>query len=911
MRGSITVAVCLCLLSVTGRGQDSQSAPQIVRVEAYEGTPCGVGQITFRLPKQSWKSIQPQTLLRTGAVRVDDAAQRVLYPTFGQPPAARFFRGIVGPAADPTDQLYSCWFLFRGAGPFDLSILGCQTTTVRVTPRSDQSSRHLRMLNQWWKEYQRSAEFQREQGDYPDLVETYLLSMLSYRMQLALPKPRSDTGDPLQQTFELLMDAERLRSDLIREWYQGRIDLMPAAQPLPPPIDWTPVQVTGLASDVVVEPIAEMVPQDCFYLRFGTWDNQLWLKRLLDEFGGGLSQMVQLRGYQARIDSKFLDQLAIESTQLDEWFGGNLIQDVAIIGHDTYFDTGPAIGVLLHAKDTGFLQRQIEGRRNRFAQRDAETQVLQVMIGDARVSFLSTANHRYRSFYVVSGAFHLVTNSRAIAEKFLAGARGGPTLGRLPEFRYARQLMPLDRHDTVFVYFSTPFFQQLLSPQYQIELRRRSRALAEMQMMRLAQLAAAGEGYADAPLEFLSLHGFIPPRFLEQAWVGRYDFGQGGWQDATRGLRGFFLPIPDMEIAEVTPDEAAWFASRAKYFAEHFHQLDPLLVGIQRFDLGNRVERVVFDARLAPFAQDKYGWLNSMLGSPLAQSIQGSSEDAIRLQASLRGGLFGGDRPPYQLFASVQDNVDPRLDLKPANVFDAWKLLKQIPGYMGAMPAPGLVDWLPRLGGQPDAAGYTYSRLLDLWRYQKDDLSLLAFDRDRLERVKHEITIRDEPRPAQVRLLVADFNTSRLRNWANTVNFQRAWQTSIANVRLLNTLIDQFSVPPRQALAEAEELLDVRLVCTLGGQFQTLDRVGGDVWVSDAWPDFLDPSVPESYEAPILKWFRGLELEVTKTDHQFAVHGFLDIQRTDSGGTLPSFELFKGFQNLLSGDRATEKEKRP
>jgi hypothetical protein len=50
-----------------------------------------------------------------------------------------------------------------------------------------------------------------------------------------------------------------------------------------------------------------------------------------------------------------------------------------------------------------------------------------------------------------------------------------------------------------------------------------------------------------------------------------------------------------------------------------------------------------------------------------------------------------------------------------------------------------------------------------------------------------------------------------------------------------------------------------------------------------------------------LKWFRGLELEVTKLETQLSVHGFIDIQRDSSSAPLPGFDLFKGFQNLLPG----------
>jgi hypothetical protein len=72
------------------------------------------------------------------------------------------------------------------------------------------------------------------------------------------------------------------------------------------------------------------------------------------------------------------------------------------------------------------------------------------------------------------------------------------------------------------------------------------------------------------------------------------------------------------------------------------------------------------------------------------------------------------------------------------------------------------------------------------------------------------------------------------------------------------------------------------------------------VWASDAWPSFDARALPDQYVAPLLKWFRGLELEVVKEDTQFKIHGILDIQRT-GGGKLPAFDLFKGFGKLFGG----------
>jgi hypothetical protein len=151
---------------------------------------------------------------------------------------------------------------------------------------------------------------------------------------------------------------------------------------------------------------------------------------------------------------------------------------------------------------------------------------------------------------------------------------------------------------------------------------------------------------------------------------------------------------------------------------------------------------------------------------------------------------------------------------------EIWQTIREIPGYLGGWPKPGAVDWMPRLGGEPDAEGFTYSRILELWRLQFDDFAVLSFDKERLERLRTTLHIEPYERPAQIRLEIEDPSQSRLRDWVNVVNYRRGWQASIANVRMLNTLIEQFGVPEEQARDVAETLLDVRLVCSLGGDYE-------------------------------------------------------------------------------------------
>ena len=106
---------------------------------------------------------------------------------------------------------------------------------------------------------------------------------------------------------------------------------------------------------------------------------------------------------------------------------------------------------------------------------------------------------------MISGDSHLITSSLTLATRFLEAAQGIGSLATTPGFRYARREMPLDRDDTIFLYLPTEFFQNLLGPAYQIELRRRNQSIADMQLIELAYLAARAEGIeADNPAPLIA-----------------------------------------------------------------------------------------------------------------------------------------------------------------------------------------------------------------------------------------------------------------------------------------------------------------------------------------------------------------------------------------------------------------------
>jgi hypothetical protein len=230
------------------------------------------------------------------------------------------------------------------------------------------------------------------------------------------------------------------------------------------------------------------------------------------------------------------------------------------------------------------------------------------------------------------------------------------------------------------------------------------------------------------------------------------------------------------------------------------------------------------------------------------------------------------------LFVGVQDLAAPA-DLGNKGLLQWLRLLQTTPGYLGAWPKPGFIDWLPLRADAAPPDGL--SRLLfDVWRWQGDGFSVLSFQRPVLDAVTPQLLIAESDDPAQLRIQIGDLSHSQLRDWINAAYYQRAWTTSLANSQLLDAFTQQLRVPPEETRAITERLLGTQLVCPLGGTYK-LEPVGPDraVWNSTAWPE-LDPArVPADFEAPLLKWFRGLDFSLAKVQDQVNVRLSLDLQR--------------------------------
>ena len=150
---------------------------------------------------------------------------------------------------------------------------------------------------------------------------------------------------------------------------------------------------------------------------------------------------------------------------------------------------------------------------------------------------------------------------------------------------------------------------------------------------------------------------------------------------------------------------------------------------------------------------------------------------------------------------------------------------------------------------------------------------------------------------------MGDISQSHLARWFSFLSYERATQTSVGNAKLLQAMSQQLRIPPPKALQTTEDLLNVKLVCSLDGKYELVDRGGGQLtWRSTKWPVAGEP-FPEDYQAPLVEWFRGLDLDLTKYGDRVVMHAELDMQRDAEEKRQPSLPLFNLFGAGESGDQ--------
>jgi hypothetical protein len=857
--------------------------------EAYSGAPFGVARVTLssgpdfrlnRVPRPGGGRIAeltrriaaqagkgPTVNWESAEVTLTERVDRAFYPVFekNDRPILRQFVEV------PTST--TILFLFHGDAPLNVTVHAGNPYQGQVVPRQDRAG-YERLLRAWWRDYAAAADARGVVREYPAVVEEYLTDTLARRLRLPLPE-QAASGGLLLDELNVLFETETARMRMARRVLSGEAFGQPSER-LPEELPAPKAELLNPPpADTPIEPLATRVPVESLYVRFGSFSNFLWLRHRIEDWGGELRDVVSERGLDFDLNERFQRQLGLRESALAEVLGERVIADVAIVGTDTFVREGAALGLLFQAKNNTALAADLTQQRLT-ALKELGGKQEQRTIAGRPVSIITTPDNRLRSIYVSDGDFHLVTTSMNLAELFLETSAGRhESIGASDEFRFTRARLPLAVADTVFVYLSPQFFQNLLSPHYQIELNRRLRSAVEIELLPIAQLAARAEHQPHATIEELVAGDFVPASFAARVDGSELQLEGNTARDSLRGARGSFVPVPDVPIERITPEEATRYANLAQGFTASVGGMAPIVARVARKAMPDgKLERVIVDVEAAPLSQRHVELLSKWLGEPTDARLAPVAGNVVSFEAVLRGGTFfsAGE---HHLFGGLRD-ADPAIALDPQAGIIARLVSSQlqgVQGYLGAWPNPGFLRMLSGILEVPvDPAGYARLRT-GLWRRQFNDFTLLSFHPEILEQASAQLKFEKAPRPAQVWVHAEDLSQSRLAGLVNAYGYRQSRQITAGNTRFLNMLSEQLHVPRAEALETAERLLVAKFESPLGGQYELRETSPGvKTWVSSALADAPPNQVPPDYQFPALTWLRGMDLEMGFQNGAIAAH---------------------------------------
>jgi hypothetical protein len=637
-------------------------------------------------------------------------------------------------------------------------------------------------------------------------------------------------------------------------------------------------------SKVAVEPLAMRVPKECFYLRCARFDDFMWVREMLDGRGAELRTLLSGRASDLDLSKRLERQLALRTTDLAKRFGWAIVKDAAFIGCDTFFREGSSVGLLFQARNNALLREHIEGLRKEAMAGDASLKQSTVRILDWDAFLLEGPGNRVRSFYAQQGDFHLVTNSRWIVEGFLKTFTVPETaLGSLPEFSYARSRVPC-KEDGAFIYLSDPFFRKLVGPAARVEMQRRARSAAELQMLAIALQAARIEGSATPDLATLIRDGYLPKGFGTHVDGSALEVREGLSLDTLRGAMGTLTPFPDIPVASITVGEAQDYERFAEAYGNMWRNMDPVFGSLHRLKSPKERERLSLDLHISPYEKASYGLLWRFLGPPAPTTwrVSPTPGDLLHVDVAFGASMPDPDesssrsdvnsREAPHLFGGIRDFTQPCY-LFGGEVFRGPHgfegMLASISGYLGEYGSSLLrLRMTGRGEGDQDAEGYSGPPRDNVnpdtegpWKRIFGAFCVLGSSRKLLEQTTAQIRMVQAGRRAQLRLTLGEVAGTHVGGRIRLEHYVQDRRNSTGNALLLQSLSRQLRVgdPARTA----QELLGGMPVCPLGGSYR-LDPKCPERWLSSAWTEEnlnAVNRVPEGYRDRPIECFHGLELE--------------------------------------------------
>ncbi len=359
-----------------------------------------------------------------------------------------------------------------------------------------------------------------------------------------------------------------------------------------------------------VSALANCVPADQLYVRFGSVSKLLQMQDLGEQYATYVTTQTKQRAYKANRIAEIQKQLALEATPLLAPIYDAAVEELAITSSDLYFVDGNDVTVVMQLRQPKLIRMQLDRMLSNAAASD--TKAVRESGDYLGVSFDHVRSSN-RTIHVYSAYpkpnLHVRSNSLVALKRTISTILGKPfegeeitPLGSTEEFRYIRTLMPLGEvEEDGLVYFSDPFIRRVIGPEQKLTQRSRLICKHQLQMITFASLLYQSQyGQRPTSLQQLKARGCLGstkrPLTLQCPAGGQLTLAEDGHRGCCshHGCFHSLNPVNEIVREKVTDEEAKQYGNFVEQYSQYWTTFfDPIAIRLQHGAKRTRVETIV------------------------------------------------------------------------------------------------------------------------------------------------------------------------------------------------------------------------------------------------------------------------------------------------------------------------------
>jgi hypothetical protein len=332
-----------------------------------------------------------------------------------------------------------------------------------------------------------------------------------------------------------------------------------------------------------IEPIAALVPEDQYYVRFTTTRALSDFFEFADAWGGSLLSVAETGGRDYGVKEKIENQICLKSSWLSKLLGPAVIEDLVLTGSDPYLREGSDLTIIFHLKAVPVFEAAV----SRYLD-DARKQHPDISEGKedyegASIQHLITPDQVVRCYRAKLDDYFLYSNSPAAIRRVIDTYKDKrASMAKSLDFSYIRTLYPLgDKEENGLIFLSDPFIRSLVGPGTRIAEKRRIEAITSLEIVKNAALLFLWEnpGQKAPSLEQLYDKGYLDRKYLQTEPGDRISWDPATFTAGSEryGRTGYLTPIIEMPVEKVTAREEADYNRFRNRYQDYWRRyFDPI-----------------------------------------------------------------------------------------------------------------------------------------------------------------------------------------------------------------------------------------------------------------------------------------------------------------------------------------------